>query len=540
MGRLCAVESPLLACALLGDAATAEDRSSAAQESNSMQHIMKLKRERKQELLAHPFFQWARDRGGLPGDKLLIAPIMAVFVMNFRDANKWFIRFPRPRNVFEEVINGNTLEDETHSRLFLEDWRKLRLDDKLGWRASDALWWLFLAPDTEPFRRFVMSFARMTVVDGGDPMIRFAHSEAGEACGNAFFSVLAEVTQEHEAQTGVEHRYFGPFHLRREPGHVLESPGLFEVQTLDDEQRGLAALLANEMFDIFVEMHDCFLSYARRYVDNRAFPRRPAPRPLPPADAGAAAEQAAEASASPSLYHDDVRRVLLDRKERTAAHPFFAWLRDEQGISDKHKLMRFIPMWIGDVMGYRELNRYAIRYAAAETPGETAINAWCDDLETHNVLFLNDWSALEMDRVLGWSASDTFRFCFLDRDVDVHRRNMCAFVKLALKHSAPALRYWLLEALEGSGHAFFDNMKRLARPIEEAEGIRLDYLGDRHEVLHPNGGSRAARTAAITAARLTAADRDVAIGMVDTVFDAVDEQLAVSLEVARTNKLGIS
>src|SRR4051812_14232018 len=168
-----------------------------------MQEIMDLKRDRKQQLVAHRFFDWMRTSPQAPEDRLLIAPIMAVFVMNFRDANKWFIRFPEPKSELEEIINGNTVEDETHSRLFLEDWRKLHLDEKLGWRASDTLWWLSLAPDTEPFRRYVMSFARMTVADGGDPLIRFAHSEAGEACGNAFFSTAAPIADEAGARNGI-------------------------------------------------------------------------------------------------------------------------------------------------------------------------------------------------------------------------------------------------------------------------------------------------------------------------------------------------
>src|SRR5262249_9371078 len=144
----------------------------------AMQEIMTLKSQRKAHLNGHPFFDWVRSNAVPLEQRLLFAPIMSIFVMNFRDANKWFIRFSTPRNELEEIINGNTFEDETHSRLFLEDWRKLNLDERLGWRASEALWWLFLAPETEAFRRFVMEFARMTVVDKGDVLVRFAHSEA--------------------------------------------------------------------------------------------------------------------------------------------------------------------------------------------------------------------------------------------------------------------------------------------------------------------------------------------------------------------------
>ncbi len=507
-----------------------------------MHEIMNLKRERKRQLVNHRFYDWVRSDSVPLEERLLFAPIMAIFVMNFRDANKWFIRFPKPRNQFEEIINGNTFEDETHSRLFLEDWRKLHLDEKLEWRASDMLWWLFLAEDTEPFRRFVMEFARMTVVDDGDPFIRFAHSEAGEACGNAFFDTVSKIATELERKSGIKYRYFGTYHLSREPGHVLQSPGIFENQRLDSRQRPKAMALATKMFDIFVEMHDCFLHYAESYVGHRAIPRRQRSAPVwnaTPEVAGVATGHEVERAGPMVPYHADIRRVFLDRKERTAEHPFYAWLREASSVSPKQKLQRFIPMWIGDIMGYRDLNKYAIRYPAVRSGQEAVINEWCDDLETHNSLFLNDWDELKMDQVLGWTASDTLKFCFLDPQMDVHRRNMCTFVKLAMGHEKPALRFWLLEALEASGHAFFENTKRLALEVEREAGVRLDYLGDRHDVAHPVRKGRTGARALITSEPITPADRDTAIGMVETIFDAVDEQLSLSLEVGQSNKFDV-
>ncbi|MGK4008240.1 hypothetical protein WMF31_36820 [Sorangium sp. So ce1036] len=507
-----------------------------------MREVLDLKAQRKERLLSHPFFDWAHSDAVPLEERLLMAPIMSVFVMNFRDANKWFIRYPRPLNELEAVINGNTLEDETHSALFLENWKTLGLDEHLGWRASDTLWWVFLADETEPFRRFVMDFARMTVEDGGDPLIRFAHSESAEACGNAFFLKISEVASALEQKTGIRHRYFGSHHLDREPGHVLESPGVFDHQELDARQRPLAVELANRMFDIFTEMFTCFLRYSESYVNRGVSPRRPdvAPpsrRPQQAAEGAPALE--IEREEPVALYHKDVHSILLEKKAQAARHPFYTWLREVSDISPEHKLQRFIPMWIGDVMGYRELNRYAVRYRTVTTPQEALINRWCDDLETHNGLFLNDWIALGMDEALGWQARETLKFCFLDRDVDVHRRNMCTFVKLAMGNPKPALRYWFLEAMEASGHAFFENVKDLAHVVERQKGIRLDYLGDRHEVAHPVREHRAESRAIITSERITVEERDIAIGMIETIFQALDEQLTLSLEVATSNKFGI-
>lgn len=503
-----------------------------------MKSILALAAARKQRLAAHPFFAWMRDAQVPLGRKLDIAPIMANFVMNFRDMNLWFIRFEGVSNAFEEVINGNTDEDETHSRLFVEDWRKLHLDEKLGWRASDALWWLFLAPESEPFRAYAFDFARMTVVDRGDPLLRFAHSEAGEACGNAFFSAVSPIAVELRRQTQVDYRYFGDYHLDREQGHVIASEGVFDRQELDPPRREKALVLANAMFDIFFGMHDCFYDYARNYVERGIVPRRvrsPLP-PMRPPPATAAQPSHAQAITG---RHVEVQRVLEGRKARTARHPFYAWLQARGPISALSRLQRFIPMWVMDIMGYRDLNRYALRFRSPQRPNELAFNRWVRALETHSELFLHDWDALGMDDALRWSASDTLEFLFLDPGTDIHRGNIAKFTKLAIAHESSALRFWLLEALEASGEAFFANTRELARAVERDTALRLDYLADRHYLAHAEGEDDPARSYPFKSEPLGAEQARIAIAMVHTVFDAVDAQLSLSLAVAEQDRFGI-
>jgi hypothetical protein len=438
----------------------------------------------------------------------------------------------------KNIISGNTFEDETHSRLFVEDWKKLRLDEHLGWTAGDTIWWLFLARDTEPFRRFGMRFSRMSVVDEGDPLVRFAHSEAGEACGHVFFSNVVPVASALQAETGLEYRYFGVHHLDREPGHVLDSPGIFEHQILDEHQRRMARVLANEMFDIFFEMHDCFLHYAKTYAETGAHPQRMRDVKYPLAQV-AASPPPSHRSQYLSPEQAELRRLLDERKRHTAAHPFYSWLQWEDSISPREKLQRFVPMWVMDIMGYRDLNRYALRYAQPGDERERAINAWVEMLETHSALFMNDWDQLGMDALLGWQARQTLKFLFLDPRTDVHRRNIASFIKLAFAHAQPVRRFWLLEALESSGLAFFANTRIIASQVERQSGIRLDYLGDRHDLAHPSLLDSRSAAMQYAAGAMTPEDRDVAAGMIETVFDAVDEQLSISLEVATSNRLAI-
>jgi hypothetical protein len=508
-----------------------------------MKEFKKLKAERWEKIRSHPFFDWVHSGAAPLQDKLLIAPIMAVFVMNFRDASRYFIRFQKPRNRFEEAINYGTREDETHSRLFIEDWSKIGLDERLGWRAGDVWWWLFLAEQNEPFRYYVLEFARLDVEDDGDPLVRFTHSEAGEAAGNAFFFHYAQVTAELDAKTGVKHRYFGSHHLEREPGYILGSTGVFDEEVLDDEQRPLSMRLANRMFDLFEAVHDRFLEYAHSHIDAGILPARPrgaAPAPVSGPSGRERPSYEVELESPMALYHADVLRVISERKERAAGHPFYAWLRDESSLGAREKLARFLPMWVPDIMGYRDLNRYVVRYPTPRSPQEERINEWCDDLEKHSALFLNDWDALGMDDLLGWKSKETLKFLFLDPQIEIHRKNLTSFVRLAMSHDKPKLRFWFLAALEASGHAFFENMKRLASVVEAERGVRLDYLCDRHELSHAPRERPAEPAAVVTSERLTIAERDIAIGMVETIFDAVEEQLTISLDVAKSNKFRIS
>jgi hypothetical protein len=112
----------------------------------------------------------------------------------------------------------------------------------------------------------------------------------------------------------------------------------------------------------------------------------------------------------------ELSRLLDGRRATTAAHPFYAWLRDDAHVRPLQKLQRFVPMWAVDVMGYRDLNRYCLRFEEPRDERERAYNTWVDELQTHSGLFLNDWDALDMDDALGWGASHTFEILFLDRN----------------------------------------------------------------------------------------------------------------------------
>jgi hypothetical protein len=478
----------------------------------------------------HPFFEWLSSDLVPAQDRLAIGPAGALFIMQFRDMNRWVLRFAEPHNEYEWVINLGTLEDEKHSKMFLEDWRKLDLDTRLGWRTSDMLWWLFLSSDQETFRRSGIEFIRLVVDDGGDALIRFGHSEAGEATGHVMLSNTARVAATLSRRTGLEYRYFGPHHLDLESGHVGNTQGVFETVVLDPARRERSIEACQRMFSIFDDIFDGFLDYAATYLDFGTVPRRPQ------LSASARDDWTAPALViDPRDDHDtEMLRHIEEHKNRLKAHPFYEWLRHEN-VSPADKLRQFIPMWVMDILGYRDLTKYALTFAEPSCAGEHAVNAWASRLSEHSGLFLSDWDALGLDHMLNHTASDALEWLFFDPDMDLHRQNMIEFAKIALQHSDPVLRWWMLVALESTGEEFFTQTRPLALAAEAETGGRLDYLAGRHDPPTARG-STSDRTEASAPASLTGEQLELAKSITDHVFHSMERQLWRSYAIVRAGK----
>lgn len=504
-----------------------------------MQQFMVYKSERSAQLNKHPFVRWlAADNVGLDR-KFDFAPVMIWFIMAFRDMNLWVLRFDADHaDHFKDILDGNTREDETHSALFVEEWAKLRLDEKLRWQASDTLAWMFLSPYLEPFREYQVEFIRLAIDDEDDPMLRFAHSEAGEACGHIFFKASVIPAEKLTEATGIDYRYFGRYHLERELGHVIESEEEFEEQELDPIRNAATLELGRRMFDIFDGIFDAFHRYVVDFVEEDTHPLpQQAEWRLPRTPQADVDIPTTSSRPHPSVW--PVKQWLDERRWKASKHPFYRRLREgpEQAAD---KLRGFLPLWTMDVLGYRDLQHYVFRYGAPTTDAERLINAWVSNLETHSSLFLKDWRALGLDQLLGWGARETVEFCFLDPAMDVHRRNIIAFTRLGLRHPDPVLRFWLMYALETSGESFFHST-RLVAQAAEVQGVGpLDYLSDRHDAAHvTNDDAIQLIQRRFLAEPLSLAQALTVRRLIDVVYDALEEQLYLSLEALETNRFQI-
>ena len=480
---------------------------------------------------AHPLYAWMASADVPLAQRFVFAPLFANFILGFRDLNRWFLRYPQPRDVYEAAINAHTEEDETHSALFLEDWRELGLDAQLGWGVEDTMAWYYTAPETEVFRRYAMRLTRMCV-ETPDPLVRFGMMEAIETCGHVFFGHTAPLAAELSRRTGAALRYFGPFHLARETGSLIDADDLFETVVLTPERRRRALALVEEVFAMFTVKNDHLLAYASAVTAGAAPPQpaRNAQRAVAP---GASVRPL---HAVEHVIDGPMGERLAARKAELAAHPFLTWLA-APAADPLTKLRAYLPLWIPDIMGYADLMTYALAYPEPRNAAERALNRHAARLAGHHRLFLADAAALDLDGALGWSAGETLHFLGRSRHTELQRRSLAAFVEIAFRHPSPVVRYWLMEALQASGEAFFRHGSVLARAAERRLGRPLNYLADRHRLAHPaldpDPAADAVRFARLPVA---AAEQQAALAGIDTVFDRLSAQMDQSLQAVEIRR----
>lgn len=493
-----------------------------------MRAVWRQLKARRVQVACHPFFEWLNSDSVPLEKRFVFAPVMVDFIMGFADMNKWFLPYSAPSSSLERTINEHTEEDRTHSRFFYEDWYTLRLGSPAAWGPGKTLWWLFHSADSMRVRQFGMEILRLAVTHS-DAMVRFAMIEAIEVCGDVFFENTAPIATRLSEHDGAAHRYFGQYHRARETGHLQADESEFLKAGLTEEQAAASAYVVDRVFDNFELVLGEILSFAERAIadepglalaleDEFRFELEREGPPLAPVSASSLPPEVAVSQLS-------AVRHIEERLARLREHSLLRWLRAD-GLSARRKLQGFVAIWGIDIVGYKDFNELVLRYPAPKSPLERALNAKTEELSTHGALYLRDWQELELDRVLGWDAGQTVAFYFLGEETEVHRRNMAKVKKLAFGRSEAVLRWWLLHALERAGEPLFEATAQVARQVEQEHGCRLDYWGNRHAVAHrhPFAGS----DRAFLSEELMPEHTDVVGKIIDTVFDNMEEQFALS------------
>jgi len=220
-----------------------------------LQHILRAKR----DYARLPFFEFLRDETLSPERRLSFFPCMAPFILSFGDLNRHVLRVEPTDDPHQKMINAHSYEDDHHWPWYLEDLTKLGHDAPRP--PSEWLHFMFGEPLAQN-RLLMPRLARL--VWEAPPVVRLAIVEAIEETGQVLFTLTAKLAREFEAQTGVELRYCGDFHLQLESGHVMaeEHRALAAIE-LTAEARAHAMEAVELVFRWFADWSDELLRFAR-------------------------------------------------------------------------------------------------------------------------------------------------------------------------------------------------------------------------------------------------------------------------------------
>ncbi len=250
------------------------------------------------------------------------APAISHFILGFRDFNDFVLPYDHPQTPLEHAINNHAVEDSTHFRPFIEDWEKLggnllmkpyenlipglsQEDHRLesahtiaslrqdGHVEGGGMPMLSLSGQVLSFlwsdaanrhnRKLLHQYSRLIHQHGADPVVRFAIVEAGEATGLVMFHITAALANELSADTGIEYRYFGEYHLALETGHLVnqdanvpvddgfhlscscEADEPFKQLALTEEQYQQSMAMVSEVFSQFTEWLDGIVQVMQQF-----------------------------------------------------------------------------------------------------------------------------------------------------------------------------------------------------------------------------------------------------------------------------------
>jgi hypothetical protein len=220
-----------------------------------LQQILRLKH----RYQTRPFFDFLRDERLTPRQRLAFFPCMAPFILAFGDLNRHVLREEPTSDPHQHLINQHTLEDDHHWPWYLEDLTKLGHDAP----RPPSEWLNFMFGEPLAVNRLLMSRLAHLVWEA-PPVVRLAIVEAIEETGQVLFTLTAKLAREFQAETGVELRYCGDYHLKLESGHLMaEEHRVLAAIELTPEQQAHALEAAELVFAWFGDWTDELLRFAR-------------------------------------------------------------------------------------------------------------------------------------------------------------------------------------------------------------------------------------------------------------------------------------
>lgn len=206
-------------------------------------------------------YSFLRDNSIPYRQRLALYPCLAYWIMSFSDINKFLLKALGSTDAVQERINIHAAEDETHFAWYLEDYEKLGFNTPQP--PSQFLQFLW-GDETRNSRMLVYRLAAL--ISCNHQAVQLAVIECLERGGNGFFSLLAPIAAEAEAELGVELRYCGMHHLRAEDGHIIGSDTQpLESIELDDVTRQACLRAVDQVWDLLLQVADEVYAYAKAH-----------------------------------------------------------------------------------------------------------------------------------------------------------------------------------------------------------------------------------------------------------------------------------
>jgi hypothetical protein len=226
---------------------------------------------------------------------------------------------------------------------------------------------------------------------------------------------------------------------------------------------------------------------------------------------------------------------LIDLEARKLAKNtlFVDWLNND-AIPVSEKFL-FTPLALDFVMGFRDLNKYFIRYLDPKNTFERAINAHAREDETHSVLLLSDWVALGMDSRFPGAPRDLLWWLTCD-ETEPSRRIDFELVSLMYHNSDPLFRFTLVESMEAAGKVFFTRTAPLVDQLGPDEAF--PYYGKYH-LERETGHLQGADERPLREVVLTPRQRAQAGALVARVFELFDFHFTAWAGFARAVHEGV-
>jgi hypothetical protein len=202
-----------------------------------------------------------RDLSIDPRERLAFYPAMAPFVLSFADLNKLVLRRDAAMDVFQELVNLHTHEDENHWPFYLMDLCTLGFDVK----AHGADWMRFLWSDELVKGRLLM-YRLIALCEQTTSAERLTLVECIEETSNVLFFEMLPSVEELEKQLHAPLHYCGGFHFGCEKSY-LTGAARKDIATLaiSGETRERCQRIIREVFSLFEAWTHELLRFAEQH-----------------------------------------------------------------------------------------------------------------------------------------------------------------------------------------------------------------------------------------------------------------------------------